>query len=69
MFNEGKQASRFVNILVMAFDAKEHLIGLDSTYVDGEAIAPGASARFRAMPLYDAPPHHFKYSFSGRAQK
>ncbi|MET0790116.1 MAG: FxLYD domain-containing protein, partial [Polyangiaceae bacterium] len=69
VFNEGKQASRFVNILVLAFDAKEQLVGLDSTYVDGEAIAPGASARFRAMPLYDAPPHHFKYLVSGRAQK
>ncbi len=69
VFNEGKLASRFVNILVLALDAKERLLGLDSTFVDGESIAPGASARFRAMPLYDAPPNHFKYVVSGRAQR
>jgi len=65
--NGGEQRARFVNVLVQAFDASNRLIGLDSTYADGEAIAAGAVARFRAMPLYDAPPHHFKYTVSGQA--
>jgi hypothetical protein len=66
--NGGSQAARFVNIQVQAFDAANKLIGLDSTYVDGEVVAPGASGRFRAMPLYESPPHHFKYTVSGRAK-
>jgi hypothetical protein len=66
VFNDGKLTARFVNIQVRAFDAKNTLIGLDSTYVDGEAIAPGSSARFHAMPLYEAAPHHFAYLVSGR---
>jgi hypothetical protein len=67
--NGGSRGARFVNIQVQAFDAASHLIGLDSTYVDGEAIAPGASGRFRAMPLYEKPPHHFKYTVSGQVVK
>jgi hypothetical protein len=66
--NGGSQAARFVNIQVQAFDAANKLVGLDSTYVDGEVIAPGASGRFRAMPLYDSPPHHFKYTVTGRTK-
>jgi hypothetical protein len=69
VFNDGKQAARFVHIQVLAFNAKNQLVGLDSTYVDGEAVAPGASGRFRAMPLYDAPPHHFKLAVSGQPAK
>lgn len=69
VFNDGKLPSRFVSILALAFDAKDQLIGLDSTFVDGEAIAPAASARFRAMPLYDTPPHHFKYVVAGRVER
>ena len=68
-FNGGTQAARFVNILVLAFDAKNHLIGLESTYADGESIPAGASARFRAMPMYDAAPHHFQYLVSGQVKK
>ena len=67
VFNDGKANARFVNVQVLAFDAKNKLVGLDSTYVDGEAIAPGASGRFRAMTLYDAPPHHFQFVVAGRA--
>jgi hypothetical protein len=69
VFNDGARGARFVNVLVPAFDASSHLIGLDSTYADGESIAAGASGRFRAMPLYDAPPHHFKYAVSGQPLK
>jgi hypothetical protein len=69
VFNEGKQAARFVKIDVLAFDATDKLIGLDYSYVDGERIAPGASARFQVMPLYDSPPHHFKFEVSGRPDK
>jgi len=69
VFNGGTQTARFVNVLVLAFDTNNHLIGLDSTYADGESLAAGASARFRAMPLYDAAPHHFQYLVSGQAKK
>ena len=69
VFNDGKQAARFVQIQVLAFNAAGKLVGLDSTYVDGEAVAPGASGRFRAIPLYDAAPHHFKFAVSGRPAK
>lgn len=66
VFNEGKEQARFVKIDVLAFDAQNKLIGLDFTYVDGEALAAGASGRFRALPLYDSAPHHFKLEVSGR---
>ena len=69
VFNGGALAARFVSIQVLAFDANSRLVGLDSTYADGESVAAGASGRFRAMPLYDAAPHHFKYVVSGRPQK
>lgn len=69
VFNDGPRAARFVKILVLAFDAKSKLIGLDATYADGESLAAGGSARFRAMPLYDAAPHHFQFSVSGRPAK
>jgi len=67
VFNDGKQKARFVNIHVLAFNAQDQLIGVDSTYVDGEALVPGASGRFRAMPLYEAAPHHFKFEVAGQA--
>ena len=67
VFNDGQHPARFVNIQVLAFDVKNHLVGLDSAYVDGESVAPGASGRFRAMPMYDSPPHHFKFEVAGRA--
>jgi hypothetical protein len=69
VFNDGKQDARFVHIQVLAFNAQNKLIGLDSTYADGESVAAGASGRFRAMPLYDAPPHHFKFTVSGQPLK
>lgn len=68
-FNDGKLGARFVKIDVLAFDDKNKLVGLDYTYVDGERLAAGASARFRAMPLYRSPPHHFKFEVSGRPDK
>jgi hypothetical protein len=69
VFNDGGRAARFVKILVLAFDAKDKLVGLDATYADGESLAAGASARFRALPLYDAAPHHFRFSVSGQPVK
>ena len=69
VFNEGKQSARFVKIDVLAFDATDKLVGLDFSYVDGERIAAGASARFRVMPLYHSAPHHFKFEVSGRPDK
>lgn len=69
VFNEGKQGARFVKIDVLAFDATDKLVGLDYSYVDGERIAAGASARFRVMPLYYTAPHHFKFEVSGRPDK
>jgi hypothetical protein len=60
--NGGGQAARFVNVRALAFDAAGHLVGLDTTYADGQSLAAGADARFRITPLYDAPPHHFQYS-------
>lgn len=68
-FNDGKAAARFVKISVQAFDANDKLVGLDTTYADGQTLAAGASARFRAMPLYDAPPHHFRYELRGQLAK
>lgn len=68
VFNDGKAKARFVQVHVLAFSAQDKLIGLDFTYVDGESLAPGASGRFRAMPLYEAAPHHFKFEVSGRRE-
>jgi hypothetical protein len=66
VFNEGSKPARFVKVEVLAFDNDNRLIGLDTTYADGESLAPGASARFRAMPLYAEAPLRFEYSVSGR---
>src|SRR5262249_44605643 len=64
--NAGSQAARFVNIRALAFDAAGRLVGLDTTYADGESLAAGADARFRMTPLYDSPPHHYQYSVSAQ---
>lgn len=69
VFNDGKQGARFVKIDVLAFDDKNKLIGLDYTYVDGERLAAGASGRFRALPLYQSTPHHFRFDVSGKPDK
>jgi hypothetical protein len=67
--NDGKQPARFVKILVLGFDPQNKLCGIDTTYADGQTLAPGSAARFRAMPLYDTAPHHFQFSVSGQVAK
>lgn len=67
--NDGKQTAQFVKILVLAFDAQNKLVGIDTTYADGQTLAAGANARFRALPLYDSAPHHFQFSVTGQVAK
>ncbi len=46
VFNDGAEAARFVKILALSYDADGKLASVDSTYADGDSIAPGDHARF-----------------------
>ncbi|HEY2513037.1 MAG TPA: FxLYD domain-containing protein, partial [Polyangiaceae bacterium] len=64
--NDGAKGAKFVSVRVLAYDAKDHLVGIDSTFTDGEALGAKQSARFRALLLYSIPPKRFEYAVSGR---
>jgi hypothetical protein len=44
--NDGPKPSSFTQVQVVSFDAEDKLLGIHFGYVQGEALAPGASARF-----------------------
>jgi len=61
--HEGTVPARFVRIEVRAYDAKDELLGLDTTYADAEVLAPGASARWQAFMLaYEEPPVRYEFT-------
>ena len=68
--NEGSTAAKFVKIEVQGLDADGKLLGLYSTYADGEEVPAGGSARFRTSGMFfDEEPANYDFYVSGRPAK
>lgn len=66
--NDGHKRARYVQVQVLALDAVERIVGVDTVYARGDLLAPGGEARFRAGPLhYLKAPDHFEFTAYGRA--
>ena len=64
--NDGSEPASFVNVLVLAFDATDKLLGIDSSYAKADVIQPGASARFEVSAVgFAETPTRFQYQVSG----
>ena len=65
--NAGTERARFVKVEILALDANGHLLDLQSAYVDGEAMEPGATAHFHNQSLSPpSAPARFVLTVSGR---
>jgi hypothetical protein len=65
--NQGSQPAKFVKIEAQGLDAEGKLLGLHTTYADGDVLAPGDSARFSFLSLYfDEEPAKYEFFVSGR---
>jgi hypothetical protein len=53
--NEGKDLASFVEVTVVALDEDDRLLGVHSGYAKGEALPPGASARFEVSAVIPMP--------------
>ncbi|MBX7083567.1 MAG: zinc ribbon domain-containing protein [Nannocystaceae bacterium] len=70
IFNEGTEAARFVKILALSYDADGKLASVDSTYADGDSLAPGDSARFElSVSRTEAPIARHELQVSGSPLK
>jgi hypothetical protein len=66
--HDGSVPARFVHVEVRALDDAGKLVGLYSTYADGEVLEPGQSARFRALGMhFDVVPAKFEFTVRGRS--
>jgi hypothetical protein len=63
--NTGTQPAKFVRIGLLALRGSK-LVGVDFSYTDGEVLAPGATARYRAYMSLGATPERFELSVEGR---
>lgn len=65
--NTGTDPARFVNVMVLAFDADRKLLGISSTYAGTEKLEPGQSARFSVNVIASTPPAT-RYTFQVEAR-
>jgi hypothetical protein len=64
--NDGSEPASFVNVRVLAFDAANKLLGIDSSYAKADVIQPGASARFEVSAVgFAETPTRFQFQVSG----
>lgn len=64
--NDGSEPASFVNVRVLAFDAANKLLGVDSSYAKADVIQPGASARFEVSAVgFAETPQRFQFQVSG----
>ena len=67
VFNEGEQPAKFVEVVIKGVNAEGKIVGLDSTYADGDVLAPGSMARFKALSVATSGPvDHFEFSVDAR---
>jgi hypothetical protein len=66
VFNEGTLGAKFVEIEIQALDKDGKLVGVGSTFADGEVLTPGGSARYSNNFATAEAVDHFEFSVSGR---
>lgn len=67
VFNEGSQPAKFVEVVITGVDAEGKIVALDTTFADGDVLAPGSMARFKALSVAAAGPvDHFEFSVGAR---
>jgi hypothetical protein len=65
--NGGERAAKFVNVRALAFDATDRLMGVFSTYLKADGLAPGESATFSLNGVgLDPAPSRYEYMVRGR---
>lgn len=66
VFNEGTLGAKFVEIEIQALDKDGQLVGVGSTFADGEVLTAGGSARYSNNFSTAEAVDHFEFSVSGR---
>ncbi len=69
VLHQGSVPARFVKVELLIRNKAGKLIGIESTYADGERLDPNASARFRVSALLDEKPETIELSVSARPFK
>ncbi len=69
VLHEGNVPARFVKVECLIRNKAGKLIGIESTYADGERLDPKDSARFRVSALLDEKPEKIELSVSARPAK
>jgi hypothetical protein len=64
--NEGSQSARFVSVEIQALDVNGKLVGLGTTYADGEVLGPGGVARFSTQIMLADKADHFEFVLGNR---
>jgi hypothetical protein len=65
--NGGRQAARFLEVEVFAFDAQNKLLGVASSYAKTERLEPGQTARYQVTAVgYPQEPARFETTVTGR---
>ncbi|MCB9793133.1 MAG: hypothetical protein H6741_10445 [Alphaproteobacteria bacterium] len=65
--NEGDTPAEFVNVEIVGRDAEGRVLGVGSTYADGDVLKPGESARYESSLLrFTADPVSIDYVVTGR---
>jgi hypothetical protein len=65
--HRGSEPARFVRVRVLGFDSDDKLLGIYSSYVDGDRLEPGGSARFSVRNMrFDSEPARYELQVSGR---
>jgi hypothetical protein len=65
VFNEGTQRVKFVQVEIQALGKDGKLVGVGSTFADGEILTPGGSVRYSSDLSTAGPVDHFEFSVSG----
>jgi hypothetical protein len=65
--NDGDKPAKFVKVEIHGLDADGKLLGLHTTYADGDVLAPGETARFSALSMFfDQEPANYEFYVGGR---
>lgn len=66
--NGGDKVARYVHVEVLALDAQDHILGIESTYAKADLLRPGEEARFRVLGLkIPEPVARYSLSATGRS--
>jgi hypothetical protein len=64
--NEGTQSAKFVSVEIQALDVNGKLVGLGTTYADGDVLAPGGVARYSTQITLADKADHFEFVLGNR---